>query len=127
MTVTVRKNVTQLALLAASSMAQVEDEDSDCDNEDEKAETIKYNAETHLAFFRDNFEFFCQNFDKWCVCIISDICNTKKKIASESNLPMIGYYSHKLNLEANKMIADVPDTHRTVQKVNMTIKAAEKN
>ena len=39
---------------------------------------------------------------------------------------MIGCSSHNLNLEVNKMIADVPDMHGTVQKVHMTMKAAKK-
>ena len=118
--------VTRLALLPASPMAHVDDEDSDCNKDDEKAEKIKSNAEMHLAFFRDNFELFCQNFDKCCVCVISDNCNRNKKIGSNSNFHMIGCYSHKLNLEVKKMIADVPEMHRAVQKVHMTIKAARK-
>ena len=71
-------------------MDHVDEEDADCENDDEKAETIKFNAETHLAFFLDNFAFlFITSIIS--VSVASAITSTQtKNIVSDSNLPMIG-------------------------------------
>ena len=130
--------VTRLVLLAASPMAQMcGDETKElCESENEKGsdegtdsddmnETISFNAETHLSFFRDNFEFFGQTFDNWCICLISDNCNTNKKIASDCGKPMVGCYSHKLNLEVTRMISSTPDLKDTLASVHETMSAAK--
>ena len=126
------QTVTRLALLAASPMAKVcenDDEKSDhasrtCEDEEEQ-ETVAFNADTHLSFFRDNFEFFGQDFDKWCLCPISDNCNTNKSIASKSGRPMVGCYSHKLNLEVNRMIKSTNELQDTINSVQETMAAAK--
>ena len=41
-------------------MAHIDDEDLDFENDKEKVETLKFNAETHLAFSRDNFDFLSE-------------------------------------------------------------------
>lgn len=128
-----KEYVSRLALLAASPMAHVpEDDDSvidaiDSSSEDEiqTVETAVFNAKTHLQFFRDNFKFFGLTFEDWCVCLISDNCSTNQKIATDCKKPMVGCYNHKLNLEVNEMISSAPDLTRVVQKVHRTIKAAK--
>ena len=108
-------------------MDHVEEDDADCENDDEKSETIKFNAETHLAFFLDNFAFLVITSIN-SVSVSSAITSTQtKKIVSDSNLLMIGCYSHKRNLEVNEMIADVPYMHWNVQKVHMMMTIAKKS
>lgn len=134
--------VTRLALLAASPMAQVSGADDDPSDDESSSgdvagksegsevtkkgkETISFNATTHLSFFRDNFQFFGQDFNDWCVCLISDNCKTNMKIASDCGKPMIGCYSHKLNLEVNRMINSTSDLDETLESIHDTMSAAK--
>lgn len=117
--------VTRLALIAASPMANASDDEDDGKSAAELAEKIWFNAATHLEFFRQNFTFFGQDLDKWCVCVFCENYNRNRKIATDCEKPMVGCYSHKLNLEVNKMIDDVVDLNRVVKSIHKTMKAAK--
>lgn len=134
------QNVNRLALIAASPMAKADsDEDGSCSDDDDMVERIEisddtvespkesitFNARTHLSFFRDNFQFFGQRFDEWCVCVITDNCSTNRKIATDCGKPMIGCYSHKLNLEVNLMIKNMRDLDKTITCIHETMRAAK--
>lgn len=67
-----REVVNRLALLAMSTMAKVPGRDDEDIKEDDGDEIILFNVDARLSFFRDNFRFFGQEFDEWCLCVILD-------------------------------------------------------
>lgn len=79
-------------------MTKVENKETDNNRTTANSETTAFNATTHIAFLQTKLEFLDQDFDDWCVCLIEDNCNLNQRIAKDWGKPLIGCYSHKLNL-----------------------------
>jgi hypothetical protein len=71
----------ELTLLASSPMANIEQEDSFSNLDEDNAEATKFNAETHVQFFKDMLSLYKLSINSWVVCSIADNCSTTKKIA----------------------------------------------
>lgn len=66
-------------------------------------ETASFDADMHLSYMRDRFQFCGMDFNKWTIRFIADNTRTKFKIAHLAEKPHIGCYSHRLNLEVERM------------------------
>eukprot|EP00171_Calliarthron_tuberculosum_P002661 IDg2661t1 len=84
-----------MTLLAVSPMSQI----TDGGEQNGDAETTKFNAEAHVKFFRDVFELYKCDFDKWCVCLVGDNASTNLRTAKLCSKPHVSCTSHKLNNE----------------------------
>ena len=123
----------RLSLIALSPMAKIPTscEEQNCkieeernDNNDIDDEAVSFNAATHLEFMRDNLSFFKCDFDEWIICLISHNCSTNRKIAKDCGKPLVGCLNHKLNLQVNQMIRNMPELKKQIDSVHNTMAAA---
>jgi len=115
------KHIPRITLIGVSPLAKKEDEEDNSLSE----EATAFNAEAHLKYFRDIFEFYDADFDDWALCLIGDNCSTNLRIASLSSKPHIGCASHKLNLEVTLMVRNDIQLRNTITGVHETMKAAK--
>ncbi len=106
-------------LLGVSPMGQIK---SGCD--DIEAEKTGSNAEVHLSFFKDCFEFYRIRSSDWCLWFFGDNASTNLRIVKLARIPHVGCNSHKLNLEVNAMVDAHSDLRNTIQSVRNTMTSA---
>jgi hypothetical protein len=70
----------ELTLLACSPMDNIEQEYGFPNLDEDIAETTKFNAETHVHFFKDMLSLYKLSIKSWVVCSIADNSSTNKKI-----------------------------------------------
>jgi len=115
------KHIPQITLIGVSPLAKIDEDDDDGLSQ----EATKFNAEAHLTYFREIFEYYNCDFDRWTVCLIGDNVSTNVKIASLCAKPHIGCVSHKLNLEVTFMVQNDTSLRNTINSVHCTMKAAK--
>jgi hypothetical protein len=121
------QDVTSLAisLLSVALMAHagdVEDHNKDTPTDDD----LKFNAETHIRHFETIFHHCGADCHKWSVCNVGNDCSTNRRAADIADTPHVGCKNHKLNLEVNKMMREVPDTEEAVDKIHDIMKACKR-
>lgn len=89
-------------------------------------EANRFDAETHLEFFRKTFDFYKLSFDDWVVCLVCDNAKVNRRMARLSRKPCIGCKSHLLNLQVNSMVSKDSMLASTVDSVQETMKSAKK-
>ena len=113
------QSVPRLTLLGVSPLGKVSD---DTMNDDE---ATKFDAEAHIAFFRDVMKFYNCDFSKWCHCFIADNASVNLRISRLSKKPHVGCISHKLNLEVNHMVQNHADMERVINSIHETMRAVK--
>lgn len=89
-------------------------------------ETVRFDAETHLDFYRDVFAMMSMSFDDWVLCIVGYNSSVNQKLANISRNPLVGCLSHHLNLDVSTVLKGDPEIAGTVAYVLRTIKCARK-
>lgn len=111
----------RLSCMAVAPMGRVSNEEHETDDE-----TARFDAETHLDFFKDIFNLYNLSFDEWALCLICDNAQVNRKLIRMSRKPGVGCISHKLNLEVNRMLNKDTCLTSVVESVHATIESARK-
>jgi hypothetical protein len=115
----------ELTLLACSPLANIEQEDSFPNLDEDIAETTKFNAETHVQFFKYMLCLYKLSINSWVVCSIADNCSTNKKIAQLMGKPPVGCMNHKLGLEVNRIVENHGDLSNVIETTHETMRAVK--
>ena len=81
-------------------------------------EATSFDAETHVAFFRETFDAFDINFDDWCVFILAGNGRVNNRIATLVSKPQVSCMSHRLNFEINIIVLNSPQVNKTIQQIH---------
>ena len=91
-----KESVVACPLLSVSPMEKL----SALDDE----ETTYFSSKVHAHHFREIFDIYNVSLQSWLVCQVADNCAVNKKIAQILKVPHVGCCSHKLHLEATRMV-----------------------
>ncbi len=91
---------------------------------DVEKESRHFDAETHLEFIEEVFQFYNLNLFEWVVCLICDNASINRHLARISSKPSVRFCSHKLNLEVNSMFSKDVTLKDTLSSVSATMKSA---
>lgn len=109
----------RLTLLGLSPMSKYLDE------EDKVAEATTFNAEMHVSYFQELFQFYSTRFGSWVSVLIGDNTSTNHRISKICQKPFVGCHSHRLNLEVNFILAKSTEMTRVVESVHRTMRSAK--
>lgn len=73
-------------------------------------------ADQHLSFVKETLKLYGKSMDN-VICYIGDNCPVNQRLSTISNTPLIGCYSHKLNLAVEEWITDQVKLTDAIKKV----------
>lgn len=82
-----------------------------------------FTAETHKNHILSVLAAYGKSIDN-VLCVVGDNCNTNKALAVQLNVPLLGCYSHRLNLHVKKMIADKADLVKKVEDLMIALRTS---
>lgn len=62
-----------------------------------------YSANEHIVFIQATLQLFGKNLQN-VFCFVGDNCETNQSISRKTEIPLIGCYSHKVNLAVKKYL-----------------------